>query len=141
MPMSKEDWAEVEQALKSFYNTVELDCDGYFLSLRLVRTDTFRNAIVFYVNGRYLGKWALDDCEERRRFHRPMQISAYPKKYRAILKKMNKRQRQIVRIDPDKKITYHSGQWTSFAALRRHLTKHNTDISLIREGQKKEAAA
>jgi hypothetical protein len=137
MAMSKEDWQAVKARLDSFYSPVVLDCDGYRLSLKLVRVSTFENAIAVYVDGWFRGEWLLNDCEQRRRFMRPMTTRLYR---RNDFKGFNKRELKRLRIDTEKAITVYSSHWKNIGALIRHLKSNNVEISLIKE-EEKEAAA
>lgn len=117
-----------------FYSSVELRCDGYEVALVLVRISQFKNVIKVYVNGVIKGEWLVNDCEERRRFFRPVKRSVFTQKQKAAMKKVSKRLRQKAGLpDPDASFTYCVPYWTSFRALKRHLIKHNSNIELIRE--------
>ena len=86
--------------------------------------------IAFYVNGSCKGKWMQEDCEERRRFFRPVKKSAWNAKSRLAMQKMSKRMLKRMNVDPAETFTVHYPWWTSFKALRSHLVKHNTSIEL-----------
>ncbi len=132
--ITKEDWQEIEQKLKSFYNVVKLNCDGYEISLTLERLDTMKNGIMVYVNGVIKGEWLTEECEERRRFYRPITRSLMSQKQRNNLKKLPKRTQNMLikELKLDRTFTYYSFEWTSFNSLKRHLIKNNTNIELIR---------
>lgn len=126
--MTPEDWKYVEERLKGLFSPVVLDCDGYRLHLELKRISQFKNAICFYVDGFFKVKWVLDDCEERRRFFRPITKRMLPKKAsKGISKKM------VKQFGLDKTYTNYRGDWTSFRSLKSHLIKNNKEITLIRE--------
>lgn len=125
MAMSKADWEEVKERLERFWALVYLDCDGYKLALMLQRVGTYKNKISFYVDGKFQGKWILQDCEERRRFFQPRKIYAWGKKE--------------MRIDLDKTALAYSMFWSSFRALKAHLIRNNKEITLIRENADAEA--
>jgi len=132
--MTSQDWKEVEEKLDSFYTLVNLNCDGYIVTLCLKRIDQFKNGICVYVNDYIRGKWLTEDCEERRRFMRPVEKYAYSQKMRASLKKISKRLRNKMGLpDPEKKITFYAPYWTSFKRLKSHLIKNNVNIEMIRE--------
>lgn len=128
--MTDKDWEYVEKELNSFFNQVYLKCDEYDLTLTLERICQFKNAIMFYVDGSFKGKWLLDDCEERKRFCRKGQNSIYSPKQKSELKKMGKRFLKERGIDLTKKIDYYSNSWNSFNSLKQHLIKNNTNIEL-----------
>ncbi len=131
--MTKEEWKEVEERLTGLNIPVMLICDGYKVALMLERVDQFKNGIMVYVNGCFEGRWIIQDCEERRRFLRPVNKFMYSTKQRSILKKMSKRLRKKIGLDPDAKHTYYHFYWTSFMYLKSHLIKHNSNIELVRE--------
>jgi hypothetical protein len=133
--MTPQEWKEVEESLKSFYSLVKLRCDKYEITLCLERQNQFKNAIMIYVNGKIQWKWATQDCEERRRFWKPVHRYVHTQKVRAGLKKMSKRLRVELGdyYDPNKKFTYYTPMWTSFRALKNHLIKNNHKIELIKE--------
>lgn len=130
--MTKDDWKHVEEQLHNFYSTVELDCDGYRVSLRLVRVDTYKNAIAVYVGGLFKGEWMLSDSEEGRRFLPERTHYLYTPTQRKSLKKIGKAMLKKINMDPDKKYTTRGQRWTSIAALRRHFEKHNQRIELVK---------
>ena len=67
--MTKEEWKKVDKSLKLVMSRgTTLKIDGYKVHLFLTQKSQFQNAIVFYVNDEFRGKWLMEDCEERRRF-------------------------------------------------------------------------
>jgi hypothetical protein len=138
MAMSKEDWAEVEKHLDSLYHPIKLDCDGYRLSLSLARVESMKLAITLHVNGWWKGEWLINDCEERRRFFRPIIRRKYKKNH---FKDFSKKSLKVWGIDPDAKYTYYHCHWTNFTSLRRHLERNNKEITLIRAEEKEEKEA
>lgn len=128
--MTKEEWKQAEEDLKFLFKTVKLNCDGYELALSLQRLDTYRNVIVFYVNGVFNGKWLLEDCEERRRFFRKEKRSLLTAKGKAQFKKLSKKKQ----AEWSDKFFYdvYTPYWTSFKSLKKHLTQNNESIELIK---------
>ena len=53
--MTQEEWKQVEKALEYFFKRVELEVDGYEVSLTLQRVGVYKNAIAIYVNGVFKG--------------------------------------------------------------------------------------
>lgn len=131
--MTKDDWKKVEETLKSFYGRVKLKCDGYEVSLYLKQISQFRNGIIFYVNGEFLGRWLVEDCEERRRF--------FPCKKKTIIKdkdikaigsndfRMTKKRIQEYKD----KYSYNEyfTAWTNFKAMKKHFEMNNKSIELL----------
>lgn len=127
--MTNADWDHVEQCLSSQFQPVGLICDGYHLCLCLERIK-MKLVIAFYVNGSLKGKWMQEDCEERRRFFRPVKKSAWTAKSRLAMQKMGKRMLKRMNVDPTESFTVHYPWWTSFKALKSHLVKSNNSIEL-----------
>ena len=128
--MTKEDWAYVEETLKSPYKIVKLNCDGYILGLHLQRIGTYKLAICVYVNSKLRGDWILNDCEERRRFFKRTQKSILSasgmKKFRKLSKKEQEEWREKFFYD------IYSPCWTSFGSLKKHLEENNESIELVK---------
>jgi len=130
--ITQEQWQDVEEKLKSFYNIVCLNCDGYKLELCLQRTSQMENHIGFYVNGVFKGKWILEDCEERRRFFRPVTRKVFPLATRQRVKKAYGKREYAKQAEQwEKSSTYYLSHWKSFKRLKSHLIKHNNKIELV----------
>lgn len=116
--MTKEDWAYVEETLKSPYKIVKINCDGYILSLRLRRVDVYKLAICVRVNGELSVDWIVNDCEERRRFFRKTQGSILSASGTKIFRKLSKKKQEEWRGSYfyDIYLPY----WTSFRSLKKH---------------------
>lgn len=127
--MTNEEWKKVEEDLKIPFNRVRLNCDGYKLSLALMRISTYQMGICPYIDGKIKGEWLLNDCEERRRFFNKCErsvLTAKGKKGYAKLPK--KRQKEL-----HEKYFYdvYKPFWTSFRKLKKHLIENNESIELI----------
>lgn len=130
--MTKEEWKQVEAALGWPYGTAKLHIDGFEVALGLARAAPLKYVITSYINGHFKGDWLITDCEERRRFLRPVTLHLYtPKKRAELLKRFGKRRLKEWGIDLDRTSTCYRWDWTSFAALRRHLVANNERIELI----------
>lgn len=131
--MTAEDWKYVEEKLKSFYNIVKLNCDGYKVDILLARVGQFKNEIRVYVNGVVNGEWCIKECEESRRFLRKISRSVYSQKQKDRYKKMSKKMQKHIGVDIDRKYSYYLPSWTSFNSLKSQLIKENSSIVLIKE--------
>lgn len=136
MPITKEQWVQIECELSHAYGSVKLKCDGYEVSLQVSRVDTLKYGIMVYVNGYFHGKWIVEDCEERRRFLRPIECFLWNAKMRADLLKIygGKRapKKEVERIN--QKIASYISYWTSVKSLRRHLEKNNRELEVVAVG-------
>ncbi|ACV64885.1 conserved hypothetical protein [Desulfofarcimen acetoxidans DSM 771] len=131
--ITKQEWQEVEEQLQSFYTTVKLKCDEYNISLRLERLNQFKNVISVYVNGVVKGTWLMEDCEERKRFMRPVKKSLYSQKRKEEMKKFSKKKLKEYGIDLEATYTCYLPFWKSFKKMRSHLTKNNKTIELVKD--------
>ncbi|NJD38750.1 MAG: hypothetical protein FIA89_10600 [Geobacter sp.] len=130
--MTKQDWTYTEERLKQQYAIVVLLCDGYRLSLTLNRIGNMELAICTYINGEMKGSWFLDDCEERRRFMRPIvKYVMSAKDRKSWVKDFGKRYLKAKGIDVDKTYTTYLPWWKSFRSLKAHLIANNTSIELV----------
>jgi hypothetical protein len=136
MPISKQQWADIEKALSGTYGMVTLVCDGYDLKLSLELVDKRSLAIVTYVNGVWKGEWFRGEADEAKRFLCPVSRYIHKPKQRAALIKIYGGKRcpkaELERIN--KKFTTYQPFWTSVTALRRHLVKHNQSVELVKIG-------
>lgn len=124
-----EQWKKAEDALAGYFGDVVLHCDGYVLNLRLQRIKPRQFTICVYVNGCIRGEWLASDCEERRRFFRPVTRRIHQSKFiDAMIKIYGKK-----KLPPDtyKTGTYYLFDWRSFGGLRRHLLAHNTSVRIV----------
>lgn len=127
--MTKAEWDTVEKSMMSPWGRVSLICDGYRLTLE---TGLFKRKLstIVYVNGEWKGAWLINDCEERRRFFRPVKRLAWRPK---MLKGISKRSLKSLNIDPKEVHIAYDSTWGAFRSLKAHLIKNNTSIELAPE--------
>lgn len=127
--ITAQDWKDIEQELTHFYSQVKLVCDGYPITICLERISQMQNRLRVYVNGVIMGKWFLEDCEERRRFMRPRTKQFRSKKELAKMRRIDKKWAK--EWEQRNTYTYYEDGWTSFRSLKSHLTKQNKVIELV----------
>lgn len=133
--MTKEEWKQTEEALKSFFSPVYLRADEYDITLILERVGVYKNMIMVYIDGQFKGKWLSEDCEERRRFFQIKTHSLLDAKQKAAFKKLSKKaQRELCQEHHNFEYESHSPQWSSFGALKKHLIANNKNIELVKIG-------
>ena len=133
--MTKEDWKKAEEALKSFYQPVSINADGYAVTLILERVGPYKNMIMVYISGQFKGKWIAEDCEERRRFMQKRVRSLLTVKQKADFKKLPKRmQKELVERYHSMNYEAYSPQWSSFGAMKKHLIANNQSLCLVKIG-------
>lgn len=130
--MTQEEWKQVEKALEYFFRRVDLEIDGYKVSLALQRVGVYKNAIAIYVNGVFKGEWLSTECEETRRFIQKKERSILTKKDKEAWKKLSKKMQKELEEKYDRKYPTYYSRWTSFGALKRHLIANNEDIKLVK---------
>jgi hypothetical protein len=136
MGITKEQWQQLESELSHSLGCAKLTCDGFDVNLEVRRIDTLKYGIVVFVNGVSKGRWIIEDCEERRRFLRPVQRFINGAKLRADLIKIwgGKRAPKAKVEKINEKMTCYYSYWTSVKALRRHLEKNNQQVELVSLG-------
>ena len=87
MAITKEQWSDIERELSYANGTVTLVCDAYRVNVLVVPVDTLQYGIMVYVNGKFEGRWLIEDCEERRRFMRPLERFLWSARERAAMLK------------------------------------------------------
>lgn len=124
--MTKEEWSYVEKQLKSEFKIVRLNIDGYNVSLRLERVETYKLGIMVYINDVFKGEW-LKECEISRRFlpkhskrvFSKRDLKGFPRTRRSEMEK--------------KKYEYYGFYWNSFSHMKRAFIHNNQKIELIKE--------
>lgn len=129
--LTPDQWRIVEDRLDNLWNAVKLLCDGFEVVLVRRPTSPNKNQVVVYVDGWFKGEWLVDDCEERRRFLRPVRAPVYRKKERERLLKLGKKALRKYDIDPDQSFTYWAPTWERTRPLIRHLKANNQEIELL----------
>lgn len=125
--MTRDECMAVERRLVYPGARVELRCDAYSVLLEVQR-ERMRMFVVVYVDGFLKGEWLLKDCEERRRFMRPVTIRPKPytpRQVRLLGKKWCDESRAKYTG------TYYAWDWKSVRSLLRHLHKHNSSVELV----------
>jgi hypothetical protein len=131
-PEEKALWARAAAALMGPWRSVELTVDGYQLTLEVRMLDPLRFAIMPFVDGKFSGKWLVEDCEERRRFIRPSTRHLYSAKDQRSLARAYGKKEAAERFG--KTLTHYYWHWQSFGELKRHLLKHNKDVRIVKIG-------
>lgn len=133
--MDKSEWDRAKEQLQKGwpYGLVTLEADGYEVTLRLQPVELMKNGIIVFVNGKFRGKWLVEDCEERRRFMPQKEKHVMSPKGRVQWNKLPKRTRERLMqdgVDPNCTYTVYTTHWTSWSALVKHFEAHNTDIRI-----------
>ncbi len=124
--LTPEQWKTVEGLATSQFSMAKLIIDGFEIVLHLEPESKYKSVIAIYVNGKIEAKKFLEDCEERRRFYRPVVRNLLPEKPPKCWKK-----KEWEAERKKHEYTSYFPWWTNFAALRRHLIKNNMDIEIM----------
>lgn len=131
--MTKDEWLLVKNRLSHPWGAVTLMVDGYTLMLRVEQVKALKFSIAPYVNGEFKGIWLRGDCEEAKRFLRPVQIPVFTPSVKARLKKgLSKTAiKRVFGNRLDETLTAFHWGWPTFGPLQRHLIAHNKVIELV----------
>ncbi|QOK91553.1 hypothetical protein HF908_08730 [Ralstonia pseudosolanacearum] len=70
--LTREEIIKIEYELSNPYGMAQLECDGYRVDVRVERDRGLSYSLMVYVNGEWKGEWVKGECEEAKRFYRPM---------------------------------------------------------------------
>ena len=130
--MTKEDWERVRTKLRDRWANVELEVDGYRVTILRERYTETKDCFSVYVNGKQSLKDYMNDTEIRRRFAR-CTVKKLPMQ-KGFLKTLSERERKAF----DKRRTYeaYTPWWLSFDNMRRHFNKNNKNIKIAESADK-----
>ena len=127
--MTDEQWKEVEKKLVPPFGRVELEIDGYKVTITAQLVEKMKFSVVVYVNGFIRAEWSMNDCEIRRRFYYESKKSLLKGSEKAKIKKMRKSVRE--EIMKSAQYSVFLPYWGSFSRLKSHLIKNNQSIELV----------
>lgn len=127
--MTDEQWKEVEKKLVPPFGRVELEIDGYKVTITAQLVEKMKFSFVVYVNGFIRAEWSMNDCEIRRRFYYESKKSLLKGSEKAKIKKMRKSVRE--EIMKSEQYSVFLPYWGSFSRLKSHLIKNNQSIELV----------
>lgn len=136
MPLSKEQWLEIEKSLGYQFGKVKLMCDGYEITAR-VESSRMKLYIMIYIDGLFKIEWA-DGKDDRciKFYKKSIKYFSSAKVRKAALKPsrlryLSKEDREHFKESVEKKFEYFVPYWTNPKALCRHIRKTCTDIEFI----------
>jgi len=80
--LTREQIIAIEDELAVPYGMVRLMCDGYRVDIHVSQVKPLKYELMVYVNGEWKGSWVKGDCEEAKRFMRPMHRHKYTTEFR-----------------------------------------------------------
>ncbi|MGH1509493.1 hypothetical protein [Ralstonia solanacearum] len=133
--LTREQIVAIDHELSSPYGMVQLMCDSYRVDVRVERAKGLSYTLMVYVNGAWHPAWIKGECEEAKRFMRPVSRSLFTAKRKAELtKSFGKRGVKQVFPELDKKITQYMPTWSSAKSMLRHFLKTCEDVSVMHIG-------
>jgi len=133
--LTREEVIKIEYELAVPYGMVRLMCDGYRVDIQVSKVKPLKYELMVYVNGEWKGSWVKGDCEEAKRFMRPMHRPKYTAKFRTGMTKVYGARRVRKEIpDLDDKVTHYLPTWLSAKPMLRHFAKTCSDIQLVCTG-------
>ncbi|AXV78906.1 MULTISPECIES: hypothetical protein [Ralstonia solanacearum species complex] len=133
--LTREQIIAIDYELSRPYGMARLECDGYRVDVHVERAKGLSYILMVYVNGGWHPAWTKGECEEAKRFMRPVSRSLFTAKRKADLTKaFGKRGVKQAFPDLDKKITQYMPTWSSAKPMLRHFLKTCSDISLVHIG-------
>jgi hypothetical protein len=139
--LTREQIIAIEDELAVPYGMVRLMCDGYRVDIHVSQVKPLKYELMVYVNGEWKGSWVKGDCEEAKRFMRPMHRHKYTTEFRTGMTKVYGVRRVRKEIpDLDAKVTHYSPTWSSAKPMLRHFAKTCGDIQLVCIGYPKPEA-
>ena len=129
--MSNEDWKKAENALSLPYGKISMKIDGYNVTFVCTPLKPLKCVICFYIDGEFKIKWAMEDCDIRRKFCFKSKTSLLTAKQKKALK----REKKAVREEVIKEMTVYTyyPYFNSFRSLKSQLIHNNESIELVEE--------
>lgn len=133
MSLSKEQKESVIQDLSSLFKTVKLNCDGYEITLRLMR-HKMKLIIAIYINGEVKGMWSSKPEEyPESKFLAVRKKSVYtPSEKAKILKEFGKRDAKK-QFNIDQQFEYRLPYFSTARSALNHLIKVSESIEILTE--------
>ncbi len=133
--MTDEEWKIAEDELSGFYGYVRLKIDGYDVTVEKRQISEMKACLAVFIDGAFKMKWALEDCEIRRRFCRKCKKKMYTNKAKTdFIKYVGKKAAKQFEKENSHLLysTYYEPFFGSFRTLKAHLIKNNDSIELRR---------
>ncbi len=126
--ITKEQWAELEQEMATYFVSVKFRYKGHELGIHRVNVSESKTALAVYIDGTIKGSWFLPDCIDRPAIipevwrKRSKRVWSHHWKAK-LIKSLGKRRAQSAFPDIDKTIESHDPYFTTAKSLVRQLKK------------------
>lgn len=131
--MTDEEWKIAEDKLSGLYGYVRLKIDGYNVTVEKRQMNEMQFCLAVFIDGTFKMKWALEDCEIRRRFCREVKKRTFTSRSKAdFVKAVGKKAAKQFEKENSHLLysTYYEPFFGSFRTLKAHLIRNNDSIEL-----------
>lgn len=136
--MTDEEWKTAEANLSGIYGYVRLTIDGYNVTVEKRQLSETRLCLAVYIDGTFKIKWALEDCDIRRRFCHKVTKKMYTNKAKAKFEK-SVGKRAAAQFEKENKdlltYSYYEPFFASFRTLKTQLIKNNKSIEFTEKNE------
>ncbi|CAH0445479.1 hypothetical protein LMG10661_01697 [Ralstonia syzygii subsp. syzygii] len=133
--LTREQIIAIEYELASPYGMVKLKCDGYTVDIRVEREKPLKYVLVVYVNGEWKDNWVKGECEEAKRFCRPITRPFHSAQEKAkLVRTFGKRRAAEYFPKLNASMTTYMPVWPSAKSMLRHFGKTCADVELVTLG-------
>lgn len=136
MPITAEQWKQIESDLSMPYQRVRLKCDGHAVTALVTEMKAMRFGIAIYVDGEINFKQLWDKDEVAKKFYPLKTRSLCTGKRRASVQNfiqkrgVDKELKAILQKELDAKYSTLQPWWTNARAFCQHIQKTCTEIDL-----------
>lgn len=140
MPLTDEQWKEIESTISMPYGRVNLKCDGHDITAVMKQIKPMRFGIAVYLDGRINFKKLFDKDEVAMKFYPLKTRSLFTGKERAAALEISKQRgldkelKKLFKEKAEAKLSALYPYWSSAKAFCRHIRKNCTEIELIGRG-------
>ena len=132
MKLNKEQKEALALKLSTPWGSVDLQCDGYLVQLRVKRFKVMTYRVMTYVNGVFKMEWCApkNEAPEAKFLRKSVRPNVSPAKRKELEKKLGKRR---VQKDPfwSGSITIYLPDWSSGKAALNHLCKVCESVEMV----------
>ncbi|MCL1618357.1 hypothetical protein [Ralstonia pseudosolanacearum] len=133
--LTREEIIKIEYELASPYGMVKLKCDGYTVDIRVEREKPLKYILGVYINGVRNMSWVKGDCEEAKRFCRPIVRPFYSAQEKAkLIRSFGKRRAAEYFPKLNESHTSYMPFWPSAKTMLRHFSKTCVDLEVVNLG-------
>lgn len=134
--MTAEEWKIAEDKLLGAYGYVKLIIDGYNVTIEKRQMSEMQFCLAVFIDGEFKIKWALEDCDIRRRFCREVKKRMFTGKSKAdFVKAVGKKAAEKFEKEHTELLysIHYEPFFGSFRTLKSQLVRNNSSIEFAEE--------